>query len=422
MIHRTRLVTLLLALQFVAVGASAQDSIIDLYRKGVAAAGEGDAESYVENIRAALQQRPANPILLRHLAQGLASLGQEDAALAQLSHILDLGASFEFERYDEFKPLQAHPAWAKLLERQHTERAPVGSMELAFTTSEEDLIPEGIAYDPVAEIFYLSSVAQRKIVRVDASGRCEDWFESGEHGYLSGLGLALDLERRRLWAVSDAPADSGLFDETLAGRSALHVFELDSAELIGSMEFEGHSLNDVCVLPDGGAVVTGSVSGALIRISADIQGREEIVSGGALFGANGLCVSEDGEKLYVSHYSIGIQCVDLQTGEITPAELSTSFTTAFVDGLYRDGDRLLAIQNAAGVDRVAVFSLGESGKIQSVETLVARRPEFSDPTTGTFVGGDFYFIADSHVQPFFTREDASVMGGFGPTHVYRVRP
>ena len=42
---------------------------------------------------------------------------------------------------------------------------------VAFRLSDPKLIPEGIAWDPKGERFFIGSVARRKIVVADAKGR-----------------------------------------------------------------------------------------------------------------------------------------------------------------------------------------------------------------------------------------------------------
>ena len=72
-----------------------------------------------------------------------------------------------------------------------------------------------------------------------------------------------------------------------------------------------------------------------------------------------------------------------------------------IDGLYRHGGRLIAIQNGIQPHRVTAFSLSEDGtEIISARILAMNLPEFDEPTLGTVVGDDFYFVANSHWNRF----------------------
>jgi sugar lactone lactonase YvrE len=55
-------------------------------------------------------------------------------------------------------------------------------LEIAYTISENDLIPEGIAYDPARKNFYVSSTFKRKIIRIDANGRATDFTQEAQDG------------------------------------------------------------------------------------------------------------------------------------------------------------------------------------------------------------------------------------------------
>jgi sugar lactone lactonase YvrE len=396
---------------------------MELYQRGVAAAQAEDWGAYLAAMDSASALAPAQPALLRHRAQALAQLKRPEEAIALLAQFLDLRVVSDLESYADLASLQTHPKWPELLAKAAANREPSGSMQHAFEIAVDDLIPEGIAYDATSDRFYVSSVAQRTIVRVDRSGRAEPLFAAGEHGYLSGLGLAIDAQRRRLWAVSDAPLDAGLFTQELAGRSAVHVFDLESGALVHRHEFpasDGHSLNDIAILPGGDAVASGAASGAILHLPADGGPAQVLLPAGSLPGANGLCIGGDGKTLYVSQYTIGIRRVELSTLAVSPATSRTNFTTCGVDGLYWYEDSLVAVQNYMGLDRVVRFRF-EQGEIGCVEVLVGRQPIFVDPTTGCVIGDEFFFIANSKVEPFLRRPDPAARGGFGRASICRVK-
>jgi hypothetical protein len=72
-----------------------------------------------------------------------------------------------------------------------------------------------------------------------------------------------------------------------------------------------------------------------------------------------------------------------------------------IDGLYRHGNRLIAIQNGIQPHRVVAMKLSGDGlAIESSEILAMNLPEFDEPTLGTVVGDDFYFVANSHWNRF----------------------
>lgn len=397
-----------------------------VWGQAMAAAEAGDWPAYLQACERGLELAPGQPALQRRRAEALAQLGRGDEAMAALQALGDWGVAADLAGSALLEPLRGRADWPQLIAGTAVALAPRGATRPTFTTPEADLVPEGLAWDLVDDVFYLGSVAQRKIVRVGRDGAATDFIAPGAHGYLAGLGLAVDATARRLWAVSTAQADDGLFDAATNGTSALHVFDLATGALLWrhvTARTDSLAFNDVCVLPDGGAAVSVADRGQVLRFGPDGGAPVALTAPGSLPGANGLCVGPGGDCLYVSAYVLGIMRVELEGGGVAAAAVPGSrFTTSGVDGLYLlpGGAELIAVQNYNGLDRVACFALADGGLITGCRVLVARQPQFVDPTTGAVAPDGFHFIADSHVSPFYGRPDKSVRQGFGPSSVVRV--
>lgn len=394
--------------------------------QAMAAAEAGDWPAYLQACERGLDLAPGQPALQRRRAEALAQLGRADEAMAALQALGDWGVAADLAGSALLEPLRGRADWPQLMAGTAVALAPRGATRPTFTTPGADLVPEGLAWDLVDDVFYLSSVAQRKIVRVGRDGAAADFVAPGAHGYLAGLGLAVDAQARRLWAVSTAQADDGLFDAATNGTSALHVFDLTTGGLLWryvTAQADSLAFNDVCVLPDGGAAVSAADRGQVLRFGPDGGAPVVLTAPGSVPGANGLCVGPGGDCLYVSAYVLGIMRVELEGGAVAAAAApGAGFTTSGVDGLYLlpGGAELIAVQNYNGLDRVACFALADGGQITGCRVLVARQPQFVDPTTGAVAPDGFHFIADSHVSPFYGRPDKSVRQGFGTSSVVRV--
>ena len=395
-----------------------------LYEEAVAAAGRADWPAYLSALERALLAAPGHPALERRRAEALAQLGRADEAIAGLRGLAGWGVRFKLEDNELLAPLRTHTGWEGVVGAAAAARAPLGAMSPSFTVARDNYIPEGIAWDPKRDVFYVGSVARHMIVRVDRAGVTADFIATDEYGFLAGLGLAVDAARDRLWAVSTVPADDPGFATGTAGRSAIHVFDLATGGLVWSWTSRADDLpgfNDVCVLPDGGAAVSASDRGQVVRFAADGGDPVALTAPGAVPAANGLCVAPDGAHLYVSAWGLGIMRVDLAGGGVETACVpGAAFTTVGVDGLYCVGGALVAVQNYGGLDRVARFTLRGDGLIEACATLVARQAMFDDPTTGAPARDGFHFIANSHVTPFLERKDKAVVTGFGRSSVMRV--
>ena len=62
---------------------------------------------------------------------------------------------------------------------------------------------------------------------------------------------------------------------------------------------------------------------------------------------------------------------------------------------------MIAIQNGIRPNRVIEFDLSDDGLVVSGSRILARNlAEFDEPTLGTVVGGEFFFVANSHWNRF----------------------
>ena len=67
-----------------------------------------------------------------------------------------------------------------------------------------------------------------------------------------------------------------------------------------------------------------------------------------------------------------------------------------IDGLYLDGQTLLAVQNGTSPERVVAFQLDPTFTKIISQTIIERSTKtLGDPTHGVVIGKDFYYIANS---------------------------
>src|SRR5688500_10615479 len=95
------------------------------------------------------------------------------------------------------------------------------SSQQKISTTENTLIPEGIAIHPKNETIYLSSIARHKIIRISKNKEVSNFIEEGENGFLEGLGLKVDVKRNLLWALSNQKQGQWYL-------SQVHGFDLDT--------------------------------------------------------------------------------------------------------------------------------------------------------------------------------------------------
>ena len=355
-----------------------------------------DEMETIRRLEAELRAAPGHGGLLFRLARERALAGDAEGALRDLREAIATGLDLDIETESAFRLFSHRPEFMELLDRALDQRVVARTSTVAFRVAEPDLIPEGLAHDPVTGDFFLGSVHKRKIVRVGADGKVRDFATSGQDGLSEVLGLKVDPERRLLWAMSAG----GKADGPREGWSAAFVYDLASGQLRRRYPLDDapgkHLLNDLALAAGGRAFLTDSASGAVWRVDPGAETPAPLVPAGRLDYPNGIALSGDERRLYVADFASGISIVDPATGRVQPLPHPANVSLHGVDGLYWHPSGLVAVQNGAGTERVVRFRLSPDGlRVVGLDVLESRNPLFAIPTTGAIVGADFYFIANS---------------------------
>jgi sugar lactone lactonase YvrE len=274
---------------------------------------------------------------------------------------------------------------------------------VAFTVAEKDLVPEGVAYDPVEKVFYVSSLWKRKIVRVKpgapgAPAVTSDFAGEGADGLDAVHGLRVDAVRRRLWAVSAAVPEMKGFETGDYGRSALHEYDLVSKKLVKKIALPEppHVFNDLVLDAAGNVYVTDTESAEVHVLKAGEGKLETLVKRGPFVAPNGIAASADGKHLYVADVAQGVFHVDAATGEAQALDQAPGIFPAGLGGLVLNGRSIVGITNVVSAGRIARWRLAADGMaLEEGEVLECGHPRFHQPTRGVVADGALYVIANS---------------------------
>src|ERR671912_393234 len=97
----------------------------------------------------------------------------------------------------------------------------IGAQEVLVFEKQVNLVPEGIAIDPGNGTIYVSSIAQKKIIRILPDGSAPgDFISQGQDNFLEGLGMKVDAKRNCLWALSNLRKGNEF-------TAQIHAFELN---------------------------------------------------------------------------------------------------------------------------------------------------------------------------------------------------
>jgi sugar lactone lactonase YvrE len=383
------------------------EKIAEAWRKAAEGWQKNDYKAAAESLKAAYLINPQDDLTINFIAESYAMVRDKANALEWLRKLLTVSPCF-FHLPEDATSILNSPEYKKLA--KSPQRALRHESQLAFTLPESDLIPEGIAYDSVDDAFFLSSLHKRKIVRVRVRVKrppiVEDFSSEGQDGLYSTLGMKVDAERRVLWVASSAESFMKGYTKTDEGKAALFKYDLKTRKLIRKYEIgptPRHLLNDIALNARGDVFVTDVASGDIFTVSHDKGELEVYIPQGRFKAPNGIAISTDGQKLFVSDMPFGVYVVDVKTKRSHRLAQNVGISPAGSDGLYFYQNSLIGIVNIVSdrASRVARFWLDASGEsITRGQALDCAHPLYEWPTTGVVVGDSIYYIANSQFGMF----------------------
>lgn len=210
-----------------------------------------------------------------------------------------------------------------------------------YELPDEAVYPEGIAYDPVTNAFFVSSAADGSILRGDVeTGEVTTLVAGGEREPFATLGLKID-DQNRLWVAGGTSGQ-------------VFVYDVETTEQISAIETPGEGsplLNDLAVASTGDVYVTDSYRPLLFKVAADAETAEAWLDfTGTAFeyqeegpNANGIVVTPDDQYLLVVQMNTGqLFRIDTASKEVIEVDLGGE-TLEGGDGLVLDGQTLYAV-------------------------------------------------------------------------------
>lgn len=335
-----------------------------------------------------LGKTPDRGAILYFLAVSHATLRETLPALEQLKQCVALKEGFDPSGDTAFAVIKTSPDFKKLVEQVHKDFPPVNLSKIAFTSTDKDIFPEGLAYDPSDDTFYMSSLHHPGILKITRDGKFDNFVPASRDSLLPVVGIRMDPSDGSVWCNSSR-------EET--GKSELLHFNREG-ELLDRTppgETGKHLFNDLVVLRDGRIFLTDSLANKVYRFDPQGGAFTPLRFSRQLFYPNGIALTEDESALYVAD-QFGVLRMDIKaetSADVGPGQRNT---LAGIDGLYWHKGSLIAVQNGIGTPRVAVFRLTPDGLQVAKTTILANLQTI--PTTGALRGDDFYFIVNSQID------------------------
>lgn len=272
--------------------------------------------------------------------------------------------------------LQASPTTA-----QHTTLA---------TDLPADFLPEGVEWDASRHRFLVSSIRQNRVAAVDTkSGHAVDFATAPG----SVLGLHIDARGETLWAVWTKFGHEFKNNEA----SGLAAWSLRNGHAIGQWPLPDKdsrvNLGDLTIIDAHTIVASDSGTGAIWRFDVDNHHYSAIIASGKFKNPQGLIPGRKAGTMYLADYPSGLWRIALSTGEATAMTPPEGPHVKGIDGLYRRGDELIAVQNGTKTPRILTIALGDDDAIKTVRPWL-EMAEGEEPSLGTLTSDAFWFVAN----------------------------
>jgi hypothetical protein len=384
------------------LGRERVSQIVNGYAAGNRAFGYRNWEAAAEGYTRANAFNPEDDVAAYLAAASWARAERPDAALEWLQRLVRTGSCLR-PIARSFAAVEGDPRFREVESALRALAPERHRASRAFSVAERDLVPEGIAWDPVERVFYLSSLRKRKIVRVTPGARgapasAVDFVPEGADALDAVVAVKVDARRRRLWATSVADPEMEGFGAEDAGRSALHEYDLVSKTLVRKIGLPGtspHHFNDLALDAAGNVYVADTASTEILVLRAGSSGLETLVPKDRFVAPGGIAASVDGKHLWVADVARGSFHVDAETGKVVPLDQPAGLFPVGLNGLVLHEGALIGIQGAVSVGRVARWRLGPDGtSLARGEILECGHPSFHLPTRGVVVDGALYFVAN----------------------------
>jgi sugar lactone lactonase YvrE len=368
-------------------------------------------DSLLINMNKVLELRPNHPTMLYNLAVSYVLNNKNDEAFKILHKMAKMGLFYQVEKDQDFDAVLNNDEFKIILNELKENSLPTNNSSIQLEYPEKDLITESVALDPETGTFYLSSIHKRKIVKIDANGKTEDFKSEMEDGLWSVFGIKIDHKHRLLYACTSPMPQMINYNKEDDGKGALLKYDLDSGKLlkIYSLDNKGtsHIFGDLAIDKLGNVYVSDSKENSVYRLSYLTDEISQIIKPGKFVSLQGLDLDGSNNNLYLVDYALGLYRFNFNSGKLIYIEPSEYFVPQGMDGLYFYNNSLITTQNGVNPQRVIrIYLNDEQDKVASWKTLEANNSLFDEITLGVLHNNNFYFIANSQWNSF--NKDGSI--------------
>ncbi len=377
----------------------------------------------VEGLEQLALDFPDSGTVRLRLLQPLLAAGEAERIMELLEWLYDRGYVFSDVAQAQVPKLLAGVDPGRIAERLRAEAEVIEASEVAaiFPTGSgllETVIrfPENARLNVTPKPDYLAtSVSDNFVSALFAKGSVLHFDRSG---MANVSGMVWDEERQSIWIAS-----GNIDGSKEGGRGFSGLYRMVGVEgernLIPAPE--GVNSSDLAVGPDGTLYTSDPIGGGVYKASLGQEQLEALVAPGTFRSPQGLATSEDNSRLYVSDYRYGIAIVDLADGSVSRLASDIPIILDGVDGLWRYGHELIAVQNGTSPMRISAFELSKDGtRVTGHRILEQAHSDWTEPLSGSIDGDALIYIGNGQWDRYIEGELKEGMEAL-PTQIRRLQ-
>ncbi len=345
-----------------------------------------------------------------------AQFGVEDfeGALATLNWLKQRGYVFSETAQGQIPELvgETFAARAKALLVPKAEI--IDASEVVATVPAEAGLVEGLFAPDSDNVLLATSITGNSLHLFEPEG---GWSDARIPGANDLSGIVSEPDNSMGWIASanldGSEGESGLFTG-LIGLTG----DINNPILVPAPE--GAAVSDLAISGDATVYASDPLNGGIYRKPVGATQLELLIAPGTFRSPQGLALSADDKRLYVSDYRYGLAIVDLASGGVQRLSSEVPVILDGTDGLFLHGNDLIAIQNGTSPMRISAFTLSEDGnRIIAARALEQAHPGWTEPLGGSIAHGALFYVATGQWDRFVKGEPAADKPAI-PTEIRRL--
>ena len=347
----------------------------------------------ITDLQALLVMFPDSASVRRRLLNAYLEAERSADALAEAVELVRRGYAFSPAAQEMLLTFGPTEEQRGVLGLQSAHAEPIETSGLLATVPAGVHLVESVWRDPCSGDLFVTSVVSRALHVRRGEG---EWQPIALAGTGSLSGMAADPASGLLWV------SSGVFDQTPEPASAFRgVIAVDPATGRETRRLAAPadaSPSDMAVAGDGTVYASDPVSGAVYVGQPGAGALDVLVPPGTFRSPQGLVPWDEG--LIVSDYAYGLAFVD-RGGKAWRIGAEAPLLLDGIDGMWRRGEKIVAVQNGARPMRIIELTVSPDGKrARDLRVIEQAHPGWAEPVGGNISNGELVYVATGQWDRF----------------------